>query len=381
MSEEMIQIFSNSLGAEEVQAVADVFETRWVGKGKQCDAFEREFADHLHVPPDNVLLLNNCTAAIYVALRALGIGPGDEVIISTINFVATASAVIDMGAVPIFADVDPHTLNILPEEIERVTSKHTKAVFLLHYGGHPASMDEIRAVCGDDILIVEDSANAVSSSYKGRMCGTLGDAGVWSFDAMKILVMTDGGALYLRDENAVQRALAHRYLGLAPKTTSGTDAMEENQSRWWEYDLMTTAGRFISNDVLAAVGRVQLNKLPAFIARRKQIWSYYQAKLAGVSGLICPPEPAPDSIASYYLYWVQAPERRDELAVFLAENGVYTTYRYFPLHLVEHYAAKCRLPNAERINETALNLPLHQNMTDGDVQRIVGLVKRFLKRR
>ena len=369
----MIQIFSNTLGEEELQVVKAAFDSKWVGKGKQCDEFEREFAQHLNV--EQVLLFNCCTSAIYCALQALGIGPGDEVIVSTVNFVACASAVVDMGATPVFADVDPHTLNILPSEIERLTTDRTKAVFLLHYGGHPCPMDEIRAACREAVTIVEDSANAVSSTYKGQACGTLGDAGVFSFDAMKILVMVDGGALYLRDPEARERAGVYRYLGLAPKTTSGIDAMGEKQERWWEFELSTTSGRFVSNDVLAAIGREQLKKLPAFIDRRREIWEYYQQELVNVPGLVCPPEPLDNCTTSYYLYWIQVPGRRDELATHLAENGVYTTFRYYPLHLVEHYSAQCELPNSEHANEVTLNLPLHQNLSDEEVNRVVEAVR------
>ena len=375
----MIPIFSNSLDDQELKVVSEAFRSKWVGKGKQCDAFEREFAVHLGT--SRVLLVNNCTAATYIVLRALGIGPGDEVITSTVNFVACASAVMDMGAKPVFADVDPHTLNILPDGIERLTTDRTKAVIILHYGGHPAPVDQIRAACRRDVALIEDSANSVSSSYKGQMCGTLGDAGFFSFDAMKILVTVDGGVLWLRDKEAFERAKAYRYLGLAPKTTSGMDAMGEKKSRWWEYELVATSGRFISNDVFASIGREQLKKLPGFIARRKEIWGCYQRELAGVPDLICPPEPLPGAKSSYYLYWVQTPKRRDELALYLAENGVYTTFRYFPLHLVQYYGARCSLPYAERANETTLNLPLHQNLSDDDVQRITELVVRFFRSR
>ena len=373
----MIPIFSNTLGEEEVNAIAEVFKTRWVGKGKQCEDFEKEFAQHLGIAKSNLLLLNCCTAAIYNGLKAIGIKAGDEVIISTSNFVACANAVIDLGAIPVFADVDLRTLNILPSEIERLKTKSTKAVIILHYGGHPSLMDDIKAVCKDKIEIVEDSANSISSSYKGQMCGTFGAAGFWSFDAMKILVMVDGGALYLRDKEAIKRAISLRYLGLAPKTTSGMDAMKEKQTRWWEYDLALTSGRFVSNDVLAAVGRVQLQKLPKFIERRKQIWEYYQQELQNIASIQCPPEPIEGATSSYYLYWIQIEKKRDELAVFLADNGVYTTYRYFPLHLVKYYNAHSKLPNAEKANEITLNIPLHQNLTDDDVQKIVELIKGF----
>lgn len=373
----MIQIFSNALGAEELRAVDAIFQTRWVGNGKQCELFEQEFAAHLKTP--RVLLTNCCTSAIYIGLKALGIGPGDEVIVSTINFVACAGAVVDMGAKPVFADCDPRTLNILPSEIERLRTRRTKAVFILHYGGHPADVDAIRQACGDRLLLIEDSANSVSSSYKGRMCGTLGDAGVFSFDAMKILVMVDGGALVLKDEAVIQRARALRYLGLAPKTTSGMDSMKEKKERWWEYELATTSGRFVSNDVLAAIGREQLKKLAGFIARRKQIWETYQRELAGVPQLGLPPEPPADCTSTYYLYWLQAGDRRDALAAHLAANDIYNTYRYYPLHMVRHFRSDARLPNAERVNEITLNIPLHQNLTDGEVEKICTQVKRFFK--
>ena len=376
----MIHVFSNSLGPDELKVIAEVFSSGWVGKGQQCDELERELAAHLGVP--RVLLTNSCTSAINIAVAALGIGPGDEVIVSTVNFVACASAVIAAGAVPVFADVDPRTLNIAPAEIERLKTPRTKAVILLHYGGHACPMDEIRAACGNDIAIIEDSANAISSSYKGEMCGTMGAAGVFSFDAMKILVMGDGGALVLDDEDAFERARSCRYLGLSGHSRSGFQSMTETkQRRWWEYDLDTVSGRFISNDVMAAIGRVQLTKLPELIARRERIWNRYQSELADVAGLTRPLKPDPHSTSSYYLYWIQTPAGRDELATYLAENGVYSTFRYYPLHLVKYFRAACRLPVAERLSETTLNLPLHQNLTDDDVEKIVDLTKRFLRTR
>ena len=372
----MIQMFSNSLGPEELRVVAEVLASRWLGKGNHCEELEKELARMLDAP--RILLTNSGTSAIMIAVRSLEISGGDEVIVSTVNYVTCASALLEAGATPVFADVDPRTLNIEPSEIERLKTPRTKAVILLHYAGHPCPMDEIRAVCGDDIAIIEDSANAVSSSYKGEMCGTMGAAGVFSFDAVKILVMGDGGALMLKDSDAIERAKSYRYLGLSLQTPSGYERMSRNTKRWWEFDLHATSGRYISNDILAAIGRVQLEKLPGFIARRRQIWDHYQRELAGVPGLTCPPEPLTGTTSSYYLYWIQLAQGRDELAVFLAENGVYTTFRYYPLHLVKFFQTQCRLPVAEHINETTLNLPLHQNLSDDDVQMIIDLIKRFL---
>jgi aminotransferase len=155
------------------------------------------------------------------------------------------------------------------------------------------------------------------------------------------------------------------------------DSLKEKKERWWEYELETTSGRFVSNDVLAAIGREQLKKLPSFIARRKQVWSWYQRELANIPSLVLPPEPLPGCTSTYYLYWLQAGKRRDELASYLAANGVYNTFRYYPLHLVRHYNSPARLPQAEKANEITLNIPLHQNLSDGDIEQICGLVKKF----
>jgi dTDP-4-amino-4,6-dideoxygalactose transaminase len=371
----MIPIFSNTLGAEEAYAVQEVFESRWLGRGQHCAAFEDEFAAHLGA--DHALLFNCCTAAVYVGLRALGVGPGDEAIVSTVNFVACANAVVDLGATPVFADVDPHTLNILPSEIERLRGGRIKGVVMLHYGGHPAPMDEVLCAA-DGLFVFEDSANSVASTYKGHACGTLGDAGAWSFDAMKVLVMGDGGALWVKDEEVRARAEVLRYLGLSTKRASGTDTAKSGKARWWEFELDDTAGRHISNDVLAAVGRIQLHKLPGFVARRKEIWRAYQRELLGVGDLLLPPEPLQGCESSYYLYWVQT-GRRDGLAAHLYENGVYTTFRYYPLHLVEYYDADAELPGGEFANQVTLCLPLHQNLTDADVDRIIAAVKEFYR--
>lgn len=370
----MIPIFSNTLGATELKAVENVFRSTWLGKGNECAAFEAEFARHIGA--DRVLLFNNCTAATFVALEALGIGEGDEVILPSIQFVGVANAVKRCGAQPVFADVDEHTLNILPEEIDRLKSKRTEAVFLLHYGGHPAPMYWIKQVC-NRLLILEDAANAVVSTYQGEACGTLGDAGVWSFDSMKELVMADGGALWLNGDRAWDYAQQLRYFGFPPKQRSGTDAQGNGQGRWWEFNIERTSGRYISNDVLAAIGRIQLRRLPSFLKRRELVWNAYQEAFAELDGITCPPEPLPLCTTSYYLYWIQL-ERRDELARYLCDRGIYCTFRYYPLHLVDYYGSSERLPNAEHAGERTLNLPLHQNLTDADVDKIIETVKDFM---
>lgn len=377
----MIQVFSNTLGEEELAAVQRCFESRWVGKGKETEAFEQEFYDYLDIASlgyPKPLMTSCATSACLIALQALGIGPGDEVIMPTCHFVGCANAVLQVGAVPVFADVDPRYLYVLPSEIERLRRGfRTKAVLMLHYGGHIAPMNKILAAANGLLSVIEDAANAVASRADVP-AGTMGDAGFWSFDAMKMLVTIDGGMLWLRDKRAYRRAMAIRYLGLPPKTTSGIDSQQQGNTRWWEFDAVTEAGRHISNDVHAAIGRIQLKRLPGFIDRRREIWEMYQRELVGVGDLACPPNPPHNTTSSYYLYWIQTGQR-DELATYLAENGIYTTFRYYPLHLIKYYGCTERLPNAEQVAETTLCLPIHQNLSDGDVARVIDTVKEFYK--
>lgn len=370
-----IDVFSNTLGDDEAAAAYCVMESRWLGRGKHCLSFEAEFAKHLGVDAGHVLLTNNCTSAIYIGLRALGIEPGDEVIIPSISFLGIPNAVIDLGAIPVFCDVDKHTLNATTETIRKQVGDDTKAVFVLHYGGHPA---ESPLYLPDDVLLIEDAANAISSTCEDYACGTLGNMGVWSFDAMKMLVMGDGGALFLRDHEAVTCARTLRYLGLPVSQSSGIDSAKKS-SRWWEFEVETYSGRYISNDILAAIGRIQLEKLSQFIEAREEVWQIYQEELAGVGDIILPPEPLPGCTSSYYLYWIQT-ERRDELATHLYHShNIYVTYRYYPLHLVEYYQANVTLPNAEWVSNFTLNLPLHQNLTEDDVGRVIEAVKKFFE--
>jgi aminotransferase len=368
----MIPVFSNTLGQEELVAVGRVMASRWLGVGQECAAFERELAAYWKT--DTVLLHNSCTSATYNAVKALGVREFNEIIITTVGFVATLSAVLDLGAEPVFADVDPRTLNILPSEIKRLRTHKTRAVIVLHYGGHPAPIDDILDAA-QGIPVIEDAANAPASTHAGRACGTIGAAGVWSFDAMKILSCGDGGALRIAPEY-VDRARRLRYLGLDESGTTGMAKAGSGADRWWEYNLTEPAGRHVSNDLCAAIGREQLRKLPAFVVRRRAIWDTYQRELTGMGDLQTPPEPMDGCTSSYYLYWVQT-SRRDALAAHLKGRGIYTTYRYHPLHRAWRY--HCELTNSESASARTLNIPLHQNLTDDDVGMIVEAIWEFYR--
>jgi len=365
----MIQIFSNSLGIEELQAVGEVFKSGWLGNCEKTKEFEARFERKLDHPLFKTLATNSCTSALMVALRTLGIGEGDEVLIPSIHFVGVANAVIMCGATPIFCDVDPEYWNASSSDLDRRRTDRTKAVILLHYGGHPCDMDAIRHVC-EGLYIIEDSANSISSTWNGQHVGTLGHAGVWSFDAMKTLVTGDGGMLAIRKE-FYDKAMAFRYLGLT--TPSGIDNKE--QDKWWEFQLDEISDRNTMNDITAAIGLIQMDRLNGFLRRRKAIWEIYQREFKDHPNLVIPPEPLPGTTSSYYFYWLKVKKGRDELARELRKAGVYCTFRYFPLHMIEKYHSTSKLLVSHYLSEVGLNIPLHQNLTDSDLDLIINLIE------
>ncbi len=373
----MIPIFSNTLGEEELIAIQKVIESRWIGLGPKTKEFENEFAKKINT--NYCLMVNSASAATYLVLKAFGIGQNDEVIIPSINFVACSNSVIELGAKPVFADVDPNYFTLLPEEIDRLKTDKTKAIILLHYGGHPINYDAIKDV-SDEILIIEDSANSILSKYKGKYCGTLGDAGFFSFDAMKTLSTGDGGAIVIKNKAYYDKLISLRYLGLAPKKTSGIDSFKEKEKQWWEIELDSISNRFLMNDIAAAIGIEQLKKLESFIEKRKMIWNSYQKELKDIEQLILPPEPLANTESSYYLYWLRVKNNlRDKLAKYLVENDIYVTFRYYPLHLIKYYNYKINLPESEKIVAESLNIPLHQNLTENDIEIIINTIKKFVR--
>jgi len=378
----MIQIFSNSLGEEELAEIKKVFESKWIGAGSRIKEFEKKFAEK--IGSKHILVYNSATSATFSAVEILGIKKGDEVILPSINFIGCANAVIKAGGRPVFCDVDSDYYNVTAEEIENKRTDNTKAIIPLHYGGHPLDFDSVLKAC-DGLKIIEDSANSPHSKYKGKHCGTIGDAGAFSFDAMKFISIGNGGALAVQDDELYMKAKENRYFGLSPKESSGIDKFSEGFNRWWEIELGSISGRHISNDILGAIALVQLKRVDSFVQRRKEIWETYKRELADLDWLKLPPEPLNDTESSYYLFWLRIKDgKRDKFAKFMVDNEIYVTFRYFPLHLIKHYrekyGANVSLPISESINESTINIPLHQNLSDDDIKKIVEKIKEFGKK-
>ncbi len=371
----MINVFQPSLGNEELTAVKEVFESNWIGKGKRTAEFEKQFAEHANVSPKLLRSTTCCSEGLFNSMSVFRIGPGDEVILPTISFVGAANAIAACGAKPVFCDVDKRSLNVTANDIEKVLTSRTKAILLLHYGGVPCEMDEILKLAEDkNIKVIEDSACSVASRYKGKLCGTLGDMGMFSFDAMKILVCGDGSILYFRNEEDAVWAEKHMYFGLDSKS-GFSNAVD---TKWWEFSISQFGHRAIMNDMTAAIAIEQLKKLSTMIGRRKEIHQSYSDNLSDMEWIDLPPQIPENCESSYYLYHIQIKNgKRDELASFLRGEGIYTTFRYYPLHWVEYYGCTESFPNAEYAANNTLCIPIHQSLSEHDVNYIVDSIRRF----
>ena len=360
----MINVFEPGVIGDEAFAAGNTILSRWLGAGKRANEFESAWAAHIETDAANVVSLHNCTEALFQAV-ALLTNPGDTVIVPAIHFIGVGNAVLAQGRRLELCDVDPHTLNVHSLSL----GYRCDAIILNHYGGIPCDFASIRQH-NKHATIIEDAACAPASTYHDQPAGTLGDCGIWSFDAMKVLTTGDGGMAWLRDPEDAARLRRQTRLGLEVKHGS-----QRQDERWWEFDVPEECGRLSEmNDVAASIGLAQLKRLPELVERRRQVCAMYDEGLSGLDWLTLRPRCQDDRTDSYYFYWVQC-ERRDELAQFLRLNNVYTTFRYWPLHWA--YGLGGSYPGAEQAALTTLLLPCHPNLTDADVDKIIALVRRF----
>ena len=363
----MINVFGSLMGPEELEEVRTSLEAQWIGIGPKTAAFEKEFAARGGLP--GFVLLDSGSNALHLAVKLLDLPPGSDVIVPSFTWISCAHAVVLCGHRPVFCDVNLDTHNVTRADVERARTPNTKAVMVVHYGGLPVRVDEIAAL---GLPIIEDAAHAVDSRLNGRLCGGLGDVGIYSFDAVKNLAMGEGGGLTAKDPARVARAKQLRYCGIGK---SGFEA-SASKDRWWEYNVSDFFPKMLPSDVAASIGLAQLRKLDKMQAYRKTIWETYQKEFSSLGWLIRPQDAPADATHSYFTYCVRVPGgKRDAFAKYLYQNGVYTTLRYHPLHLNKIYASTAKLPVCEKLNEEALSLPIHPALKEADVATVIEKVK------
>lgn len=367
-----------SIGPEEIDEVVAALRSDWITTGPRTKEFERAFGEYVGAPGGTSLMLNSCTAGLHVALVALGVGPGDEVIVPTLTFAATANVVEHVGARPVLVDVLPDTLCIDPAAVEAAVSPRTKAIIPVHYAGQAADLDPIFAVAEKHGLhVVEDAAHAVPTTYRGRMVGSRESFASFSFYATKNLTTAEGGALTGSPE-LLEKA---RVIGLHGMSADGWKRFDKSGS--WQYDIVMPGFKYNMTDLQAALGLRQLEKLRGFHARRREVVRRYQEAFGDDERFQVPVE-APYGESAWHLYVLRLNRlpglERDAFVDELKRRNIGFSVHYRPLHMMSYYRDKYGyrpedFPVAKDAFERMLSLPLHPRLTDEDVEDVIREVK------
>ncbi len=345
------------------QRIKETLISGWLTSGPLVKTFEDQFAKF--VGTKEAVALNSCTAGLHASLLALGVESGDEVIVPSDTFVATANAAVYIGAKAIFADSDPDTFNISPEEISRKISPKTKAIIAVHLAGNPCNMNEIMEIAkANNVPLIEDCAHAHGAMYRGSRCGTFGVAGVFSFYPTKIVTAAEGGMITTNDAALAQKARIIRNHGRAA---------------FGPAEIVELGYNYRLSEIHAAVGLAQFKHINAFISLRNKLAKIYDRELTKIKW-IKPQFVENGNLCSYYTYATklteEAPMNRNALMQYLKNKGIETSVMYNPVHLQPYYMRlydhkKGELPVAEDLGNNGLALPLHNRMNAEDVRIVV----------
>ncbi|MFJ6672971.1 DegT/DnrJ/EryC1/StrS family aminotransferase [Actinosynnema sp. NPDC091369] len=379
----MIPVMKPWLGPEEAEAASAAVLSGWVAQGPKVAAFEDAFGRR--VAALHAVAVSSCTTALHVALHLLDVRPGDEVVVPSLSFIATANAVRYCGATPVFADVEPETGNLSAATVEAVLTARTRAVILVHQAGVPADVDAIRALCGPrGVTVVEDAACAAGSTYRGVPVGADAEMAAWSFHPRKLITTGEGGMLTTNRAEWATRAKRLREHGMsvsAAERHSGGGAVVESY--------LETAFNYRMTDIQAAVGLVQLSKLDAIVRRRRELAARYHELLAeelgaDVPGLRAVHDPE-HGTTNYQSFWVVLPDEvavtRNDVLARLAERGVSARRGIMAAHLEPAYAGHphVELPVTEAFTTRSLILPLYHDLTAAQQDTVVAELKAALR--
>jgi dTDP-4-amino-4,6-dideoxygalactose transaminase len=374
-----IPVMKPWLGEEEAAAAAEAVASGWVAQGPRVRAFEQQFA--ARVGAAEGVAVSNCTTGLHLALHLLGVGAGDEVVVPSFSFIATANAARYVSATPVFADVDPRTGNLTAETVEAVLTERTKAVIVVHQAGIPADTGPLYALLRSrGIAVVEDAACAIGSTLHGAPVGAGVDLAVFSFHPRKLVTTGEGGMVVTQHSDLAARARRLREHGMsasaADRHASGSVAPEQ---------YLEVGFNFRMTDVQAAIGAVQLGRLDALVARRRLLAARYRELLADVPGLQMVGDPAWGT-TNYQSFWVLLPEDfplgRDELMAEFTRHGISPRRGIMAAHLEPAYAdlPRVELPVTERLTADSVILPLYHQMTEADQDRVVAVFREVASR-
>ena len=373
------------IGDEEISEVIDSLRSGWVTTGPKAKWFEELFGEFLGDANLHCISVNSATSGLHLALEALCVEPGDEVIVPTHTFTATAEVVRYLGATPVFVDINPHSFNISVDSFKAAITSRTKAVMPVHFAGLSCEMEKIIAVAkAKNIRVVEDAAHALPTTCNNNLIGTLDtDATVFSFYANKTMTTGEGGMLVTRDMDIADRAKQMRLHGIS------RDAFDRFTSKKpsWHYEVIAPGFKYNLTDIAAGLGIHQLNKVEQFQKRREEIANFYNEHLKELP-LTLPPMPLKGDVHSWHLYVIQLNKdlsfSRDRFIELMYENGIGCGVHYIPLHLHPYWRDTYKLtpemfPVSQRVFEQSVSLPIYSKMTDEDLKRVVSSVTYILK--
>ena len=361
---EMIPVARPYVGEAEERAVTEVLRSGWLTQGPRVAAFEKRFA--AYVGCDHAVAVSSCTTALHLALLMLGVGPGDEVICPSLSFIATANAIAYTGATPVFVDIDPQTFNLDPARVDEAITPRTKAILVVHQIGLPAAMHELLAVADRYALpIVEDAACAIGSVYAGGLIGSpLGKMACFSFHPRKILTTGEGGMITTNDED-----IAERLRRVRQHAMSLSDVARHNATKVLTETYDEVGFNFRMTDMQAAIGMTQLDRLPEFLAMRRQLAARYTDALKHLPWLI-PPHVPEECLHNYQSYMVLLTggmeRRRDDVMEELRSKNISTRRAIMSIHREKPYETapgSDMLPNTEAVSDSGLILPLYHGMS------------------
>jgi|SRR3989344_388303 len=356
------------MNEQSIQNVVEVMRSRWIGQAEKVEEFEAMIKQQLKIPFP--VTVNSGTAAVHLALDIAGVGPGDEVITTSLTCAATNHAILMQYAKPVFADVQYDTGNIDPEDIEHRITPKTKAVLVVHWAGYPCDMDEINAIAKKHNLpVIEDAAHAMGASYKGKPMGTISDFTCFSLQAIKHITTGDGGILCTNNIQDYQKGIRRRWFGIdrnhrIPSVLGHAD-----------YDIVERGFKYHMNDIAAAIGLAQLPDLPKIVARRKAIARRYREELADVQGIKMM-EYKNDRDCSYWLFTMHV-HRREEFCRAMLERGVEVSVSHYRNDIYTIFGPRRKdLPNVDKIDNDMMCIPIHAKLSDEDVTYVIDAIKK-----
>ena len=371
---------SPSIGEDEIAAVTATLKTAWIGTGPRAKEFEAAFA--AYVGAKHAVAVSSCTAALHLAMVASGIGPGDEVITTSMTFCATANAIVHSGATPVLVDCRRDTMNIDPAAVEAAVTPRTKAIVPVHFAGRPADLDAIHRIAKKHrLIVIEDAAHAIESTFRGRKIGSISDVTCFSFYVTKNMTTGEGGMLTTNDADLAAKIRTCALHGMSADAWS-----RFSDSGFKHYSVVQAGFKYNLTDIAASLGLAQMPKLGPWLARRNELWARYDRAFADLPAER--PAPAdPESIHSRHLYTLliadQAPVTRDKYIMKMHERKIGTGVHYRAVHSHPYYRdrwgyAPDRCPNALHIGERTVSLPLSAKLTDAEADRVIGATREVL---